>query len=202
MSSIRNPVGPQPASVYWRRRLILGLGVLAVIVIVILIIVKPGSGGTPDPVKSNPSAASTDAAEEPSGDPVECKDSAIKITAVTDKDGYQAGEKPAISLTIENTSAAACTFSVGPDVQKYSIKTGDETVWSSADCAAESEPAIVTLESEDPVSTAPITWDRTRSSSESCEGDRPAVTAGGASYHLTVSVNGVTSSESKQFLLY
>jgi len=201
MSTFRNPVGPQPSNVYWRRRLVLGLGILAVIVVIILIIVKPGSG-TPSPEKTNPSGASSQTPEEPTGDPKECKASAIKVTAISDKNGYQAGEKPAVSLTIENTGAAACTFSVGPDVQKYVIKTGDETVWSSDDCAATSEPVTVTLESEDPLSTAPIVWDRTKSSADTCEGDRPAVTAGGASYHLSVSVNGVESSESKQFLLY
>jgi hypothetical protein len=202
MSTFRNPVGPQPSNVYWRRRLVLGLGILAVIVIIVLIIVKPGSGGTPTPEKTNPSGASSQTPDEPAGDPKACKESAIKVTAVSDKNGYQAGEKPAISLTIENTGAAACTFSVGPDVQKYVIKTGDETVWSSDDCAAESEPVTMTLESEDPLSTTQIVWDRTKSSSETCEGDRPAVTAGGASYHLSVSVNGVEASESKQFLLY
>ena len=33
----RNPVGPQPPSVYWRGRLVLGLGWLAVIISVVLI---------------------------------------------------------------------------------------------------------------------------------------------------------------------
>ena len=43
MSTIKHPVGPQSSKVYWRRRLVVGLGLLAVLVIILLIIVRPGS---------------------------------------------------------------------------------------------------------------------------------------------------------------
>lgn len=52
------------------------------------------------------------------------------------------------------------------------------------------------------LSTTPITWDRTRSSTDTCEGDRSAVTGDGATYRLTVEVNGVESAADKPFLLY
>ena len=39
MSTIRTPVGPQPPSVYWRRRLVVLLALIAVIVVIVLIIV-------------------------------------------------------------------------------------------------------------------------------------------------------------------
>ena len=38
MSTIRNPVGPQPPSVYWRRRLVALLALVAVIVVIVLIV--------------------------------------------------------------------------------------------------------------------------------------------------------------------
>jgi hypothetical protein len=44
MSTIRNPVGPLPPQIYWRRRIVVGLGVLAVLIIIVLIIVRPGTG--------------------------------------------------------------------------------------------------------------------------------------------------------------
>ena len=37
MSTFKHPVGPQPSKVYWRRRLLVGLGILAVIVVIVLI---------------------------------------------------------------------------------------------------------------------------------------------------------------------
>lgn len=201
MSTFRNPVGPQPSGVYWRRRLLVGLGLVAVIVIVVLIIVKPGSG-TPTPTGSSTPKASSSAVATPENADGTCAKEAIEVIAITDKGSYKAGEKPLVSLSIENKGATDCTFSVGPDVQVYTITTGDETVWTSTDCAAESEPNEVTLEAGKTLSTTPIAWDRTRSSAETCEGDRPQVTAGGASYHLSASVDGVESKDTKQFLLY
>jgi len=43
MQSLRQPVGPLPPQVYWRRRLVVGIGLLAVILIVVLILVRPGA---------------------------------------------------------------------------------------------------------------------------------------------------------------
>lgn len=46
MSSLRNPVGPLPAKVYWRRRIYVLLGFLAVLAVILLIIFRPQ--GDPD----------------------------------------------------------------------------------------------------------------------------------------------------------
>jgi hypothetical protein len=202
MSSLRNPVGPQPSSVYWRRRLFVGLGIVALIVIIVLIIVKPGSREVPTPAGSSPAPSASAPANETPVEEGACAPADVEVTAVTDKASYKAGENPQISLTIENTSSTACTFSVGPDVQVYTITSGEETMWTSSDCDAASDPVTVTLEPGKSQATTPITWDRTRSSAETCDADRPAVTAGGASYHLTAVVNDVESAETKQFLLY
>ena len=52
------------------------------------------------------------------------------------------------------------------------------------------------------LATTPFAWDRTRSDPATCDAtDRPQVTAAGASYHLDVTINGVASAETKQFLL-
>ena len=51
------------------------------------------------------------------------------------------------------------------------------------------------------LSTTPFPWDRTRSSTTTCTGNRPEVTAGGASYHLAVQVGEAKSTGTKQFVL-
>ena len=197
MSTFRTPVGPQPNSVYWRRRLLLLLGVVAVVAIIVLIIVKPGS----QPEAPVTGSTKTPVAKAPAGEAGACAKDDVEVTAITDEDAYNAGIAPKISLSIENTSDTACTFQVGPDVQQYVITTGDETVWKSADCAAESEPVEISLEPGEPLTTTPIEWDRTKSTKDTCDGERPSVTAGGASYHLTAVVDGVESAKTKQFLL-
>jgi hypothetical protein len=120
---------------------------------------------------------------------------------VTDKNSYAAGELPLLSLSITNDGAETCSFSAGSDVQEYRITSGSDEIWDSLDCQTAPVAAVVNLEAGQTVATPPIPWDRTRSDAGTCTGTRPPVTAGGATYRLTVIVNEVKSAE-KPFLLY
>jgi len=51
------------------------------------------------------------------------------------------------------------------------------------------------------VSTTPFPWSRTRSSPGDCDADREQVTAGGATYRLSVSVGEFASEGDVPFLL-
>jgi hypothetical protein len=199
MSTIRNPVGPQPSKVYWRRRLVVVIGALAIILIVILIIVRPGSG-KPKAAPTNPGhSTSATSAAAPA-----CAPADVKVIAITDALSYAAGVQPMLSLSITNIGPSACTFKDGSDEQKYVITSGTETIWSSKDCQTAAVSATSTLQPNIPVKSTPFAWNRTRSNPADCAAtNAPQVIAGGASYHLTVTVNGVTSSKanSPQFIL-
>ena len=204
MSTIKNPVGPQPPSVYWRRRLLLLLLVVVVIVVVILIIVRPGSGSP----SSTPSGSNS-ASHAPSGSPTSgsgssgaaCDPSVITLTPITDSASYAADAQPQLSMQITNSGASACTFDVGTDAQVYLITSGSDQIWSSKDCQTAPAANKQLLEPGKALSTTPFAWDRTRSSTTTCTGTRPAVTAGGASYHLSVQVGDAKSTGTKQFVL-
>ena len=208
MSTFRNPVGPQPASTYWRRRIVVGLGILAVIVIIFLIAVRPGgaksepSGGTDDPKSAS---ASTDAPADSTDAPVDggaCAPAVVKVAPVTDADEYTAEQQPLLSLTVTNSGTTACTFNAGSDVQEYIITSGEDRIWSSKDCQVDPVALEQRLEPGAPVSTTPFPWDRTRSDPSTCDApDSTEVGAGGATYQLDVAVNGVESDNSKKFLL-
>lgn len=212
MSTVRHPVGPQPPQVYWRRRLIVGLGLLAVIVIIVLIIVRPGSG-EPDPTTAaSPSPTETAAAEttetpaadapaEPPADPNACTPDQVEVTAVTDADAYGPEQLPLISLTIRNLTSTACTMEAGTDVQEYVITSGADRIWSSKDCQTDPLATPITLEPEQELSTTPLQWNRTRSEPGVCDVEREPVGAGGATYRLSVSIGGFTSSTDAAFLL-
>jgi hypothetical protein len=210
MSTLRNPVGPQSPRVYWRRRLIVILGLLAVVIIVVLIVVRPGSGtpgSTPEPsTPVDPSA--TPSADSPSPgstnpvDAIECDPKKVTVTAGTDAVGYDVGVIPQLSFSLKSTMTDPCVFSAGSDVQEYVITSGDEQIWSSKDCQIDAVAATTILEPGVPKAGPSIAWDRTRSSTDTCDSERPEVDAAGASYHLGVTVNGVESKETKQFLLY
>jgi len=204
MSTFRNPVGPQPSSTYWRRRLVVILGLVAVIVVIVLIAVRPGgtpAASTSDDKKTN-TAAPADA-EKPAADPeTPCAEGVVTVAAITDAGDYIASQQPLLSLSVTNTGTTACTFGVGADVQKYTITSGIEQIWTSTDCQAAATPESRVLEPGVALATTPFAWDRTRSDPATCDAtDRPQVTAAGASYHLDVTINGVASAETKQFLL-
>ncbi|WP_346233063.1 hypothetical protein [Parafrigoribacterium mesophilum] len=202
MSTFRNPVGPQPSGVYWRRRLMVGLGVLAVIVIIVMIITRPGSGdaAVKDPGASvSPSPTKSAAAAQKEGDP--CVPASIKLEPVTDKGVYNAGENPLISMKITNTSTVACTMNAGSTLQQLRITSGSELIWSSKDCQKDPVDVPVILQPNTPQSTAPIPWDRTRSSAGTCDAERNKVKAGGASYHLSVLLGELKSAGTVQFIL-
>src|SRR5690606_31216915 len=204
MSTFRNPVGPQSPQVYWRRRLIVGLGLLAVVVIVLLIVFRPGAEATNDDKKpaSDGAPTSTSAPEtEEQEEGAACNPANVTIEPVTDSTEYAAGVQPMISMSIVNNGPVACVMDVGTDLQVYEITSGSETYWKSTDCQAEKTPQKVALEPGVEQSTTPIPWDRTRSDPSTCTTDRAAVTAGGASYHLNVSLGTLEAETTAQFIL-
>ena len=132
-----------------------------------------------------------------------CEANALVVEAVTDADTYGAGQNPGMSIQLTNTGPE-CTLNVGTTTQTLTVTSGSDTWWRSTDCQSEPSDMVVLLASGQTVtSAAPIVWDRTRSAVDTCaNASRPAAPAGGASYHLSVSIGGVSSTQSKQFLLY
>ncbi|MFK3669427.1 hypothetical protein ACI2IX_04575 [Leifsonia aquatica] len=209
MSTFKHPVGPQPSKVYWRRRLILGIGLLAVILVVVLIIVRPGaSDGAPAPASttSAPKTTTPPATSIPtssaSASGAACDNANVRVEAVTDKATYAAGELPQLSVAITNTGSAACKIDAGTAQQVFTITSGSEVYWKSTDCQTDKVDAEVLLQPGKTISSqTPITWDRTRSDPSTCQASREQVPAAGASYHLTTTVAGIESPETKQFIL-
>lgn len=215
MSTIKHPVGPQSSSVYWRRRLVVGLGLIAVLVLIFLIIVRPGSSsGEPQPKKqtSDSSSTSDKSVDQPAAvegqaatvDGSNCSPAQVAVEAITDAVEYQPGQQPQLSLTITNTGTKACVLDVGTSQQVFTITSGKDVYWTSTHCQTDPVDAQVSLEPGVPVSSStPVPWDRTRSAPDTCDAaTRDAAPAGGASYYLTVSVAGIESGDPKQFLLY
>jgi hypothetical protein len=217
MSTNPSPARRLPPQVYRRRRLIVLLGLIAVVIAIVLVIVRPGSGqgdgadaaGTAGSTESPSADGAAGTAEtliptEPTAvDGDTCTDEQIQVEAVTDKTVYETGEQPQLSVTITNTGGNVCVLNAGTNAQIFTITSGEEQYWISTDCQVDPIDAEVSLTPNTPISSSvPIVWDRTRSSVDSCEGPREAVPADGASYHLAVSVDGFASATTKQFQLY
>jgi len=207
MAGWKEPIGSKGKNVYVRRRILVLLGIVALIAAVLLIIFRPGSSGgaatspdvkVPDELVAADQADSADAdAEVPA-----CGDGQLRVLPVTDRSSYAAGENPKLSMTIENVGDEPCAADLGTSGMAFIITSGSDEVWRSVDCQTKPDHRAVILEPTKPLTTETVTWDRTRSSSETCDISREPVIAGGASYHLQVSAGGATGTGSVQFLLY
>jgi cytoskeletal protein RodZ len=162
----------------------------------------PAATGGGNPADALPEdGTTTDAAATLT--PEACTAESVLVEALTDKESYASGEIPQLSIRLTNTSATPCTINVGTTQQTFTITSGNDTWWRSTDCQAAPSDMVVTLAAGQVVeSSAPIAWDRTRSSVGTCEGERPRAPGGGASYHVDVSIGGVPSVTSRQILLY
>lgn len=202
------------------------LVLLAIIAAVLMLVFRPGSGGaataggTPTTTATagqKPSAPGTSGAlagpsstakpvpsstpkPAAAGDP--CAPANVDVEAITDASSYRSGAQPLLSLSLTNTGSTMCTIDAGTATMVFTITSGKEPYWRSTDCQSNPVHTVVKLEPGKTLSTTPIPWDRTRSSTSTCSGKRPSAPAGGASYHLSVSVDGIASKTSKQFLLY
>lgn len=209
MSTIKHPVGPQPSKVYWRRRLVVLLGLIAVLLVIVLIVVRPGANAdeqNPDSAGTAPSSEAPAGASPSSTAPgpgAPCAPGAVSVEAVTDASDYAPEQQPALALVVTNTGATACTLNVGTAAQVFTVKSGNDVYWTSTDCQTESSDVPFVLQPGTPVeSAAPIHWDRTRSAPDTCDSaERDSAPAGGSSYHLSVSIDGIESASSRQFIL-
>lgn len=115
---------------------------------------------------------------------------------------FDSGINPFFSYTITNIGDKDCSFDVGNAGTYYKVTSGSETIWSSENCDRTGLTAsLVTLKPNEPM-TAPIgEWYRVKSSSAGCGADQEPVTAGGASYHLSVEVGIAKSKDTVQFIL-
>ncbi|MDQ7876602.1 hypothetical protein Q9R08_01295 [Microbacterium sp. QXD-8] len=132
-----------------------------------------------------------------------CVASEITVEAVTSADTYAGDQNPQFSISLTN-NGADCTLNVGTTAQSFTVTSGDDVWWRSTDCQSEPSDMVVLIAAGQTVSSAaPLTWDRTRSAVGTCaDGNRPLAPGGGASYHLSVEIGGIASTEPKQFLLY
>jgi hypothetical protein len=166
---------------------------------------SPTASETPDPVTDPASPApTTDVSESETPAVVACEAKDIVVAAVTDADTYQAGVLPKISISLTNTGPTDCTMDVGSTTQAFTVMSGSDVWWRSTDCQENPSSMIATLSAGTTVTSKdPVTWDRTRSSVETCgQENRQRAPGGGASYHVEVSIGGFTSASTKQILLY
>jgi hypothetical protein len=212
-----HPVGPQPPSVYWRRRLVL-LGATGLLLVMLILTVKVATskgsaaphvagptahivttpaGGTFHTTTTHPPAprhgsSSSSLSGSPShsspAPPAPCAASALDVAAVSSKPNYSVGDEPVLELQVTNKGTASCVQDLADSQIELKVYNGESRVWDSHDCQIEPGTNDMTLEVGKPVRVA-ITWSGL-SSQPHCAGTRQRVGAG--TYTLYAALSGHT----------
>lgn len=158
------PVGPLPASTYWRRRVLFAV----VAVVALLLLAKACTGGSasdkdslaapspsaspsaspstspPSTASSDPAVTSSPSATAPAA-PAACGDAALRVTAESDATSYRMGAAPRFTLTVTNTGKVPCRRALGPDEVELRVFSGEDRIWSSDDCTKATGKGILLL---------------------------------------------------------
>ncbi len=205
MSTLLAPVGPKGPGVYWVRRLLVVVVVLALVLGVRAVFF--GGGGTPtatptpdqstspEPTSSSSEKPTSSGSATPKPSPSTssgtgpCKDSQIQVTTSTDAASYQVGATPRLRMRIQNTSKSACKRDIGSKANELVISSGTTRVWSSDDCNSGGASQVVVLGPGESYSVG-VTW-LGRLSQKGCPADQPIAAAG--TYKLEGRNGGLTS---------
>lgn len=186
--ALLRPVGPRPPRVYWMRRLVL----FAAVVIVVVLLAHACSGGGKTSAESpTPGAtpAPTVTTTPTKARLTDCRGQDLQVTASTDASSYSAGSLPRLSAVVRNASDRPCRLRTSPARRVWTIVSGRDQVWTSADCVGTGGVATRRLKAGNTIAYA-LVWNRHRSSKD-CPTQTRAAAPG--TYQLRVSVNGVAA---------
>ncbi len=199
-----HPVGPRPATIYWRRRLLV-IGLVVLTGLTLWVACSSGSG-RPAAETTRSSAASAassvaarsgptpaaPAAGQPTVAASLCTAGNLKVSAVASAPGYHVGDQPSLSLQVINSGTAPCVADLADRQIELRVYNGESRVWGSHDCQIEPGTSPATL----PVGTAvrrSIVWTGL-SSQPQCAGQRVRVGPGTYTLHaLLAGQEGATS---------
>lgn len=184
--------GPRPGARTPRRRpsrkviirrrivaLVILLAVIALLVWGITAVVGLLRGGDAS------AAEEVTAAETTTGpvDPKPCQSRDLEVDLAPS--AAAAGKPVSFDVTLRNTSQTACLADAGREALVLTVSSGEDRVWSSADCPAGPAERKLLLDAGD-TAKATVTWDGTRSA-QGCSGGQRAA---GGTYQVMASLDG------------
>jgi hypothetical protein len=193
------PVGPLPASVYWRRRWVAIASTVAVLVALAWSVaaLAPSGGGTSTRPASRAAVSAPQqtspppAASVPPTGPAPCADAMLSVVAEVERPEHRVGERPVLRLVVSNISDQPCVRDLAATRQETVVWSGDgaNRLWSSNDCSNAAGADLRTLVPGQPVALS-VRW-AGRTSTPGCGAARTVVPAG--AYRVMTRVDDVIS---------
>lgn len=196
---------------YWIRRVVALLILTVMIVVVVLGIKALVNAVTGSPEEKDPAGVTetdlkepeteptqkepveeTDPAAEPTTDatgPQACTADSIETVIAAGSTQFPVGTTNQFSVVTKYLGSEACTLEVGAAARPVTVFSGEDRIWSSADC--DESGARVLMMAQGVQDTSQVDWDMARSDSK-CTADLPAAKPG--TYRAVVTV-GETDSE-------
>lgn len=134
-----------------------------------------------------------------------CQPGAVSVTAfigdgINHQNVFKANTQPLLWFTLVNNGKVACYFNAGSKVQTYTIKAGEETIWTNEQCdrSADTDQRIKLIPGKVEKATA-SPWYRVYSNAGGCGEGQVAALPG--LYTFIVEVDGVLNSNVENFTL-
>jgi hypothetical protein len=190
---VLRPEGSLPPRVYWVRRAVVLVVLLALVVLLVLGVraLARALGGSDDPGATPTTAPTAGAAAEPpaeqTGTPT-CEPAALRAEMSADATTYPAGALPTFTLRLTNAGERDCLVDAGGAQRQVLITSGSDRIWASTDCDP-GEPLQLLLAAGQ-ADERQVQWDRNRSA-EGCAPDQAAALPG--TYQAVLTLAGATA---------
>ena len=168
---------------------VIGL-VLVVAVIVLLVFVVNANGDSGDSSDAGDQAQTQDAAgteagpdEDALANPVQCRTEALDVAIDLEAPTFSAGDPVQVPVIVTNTGDVPCLTDTGHESMTVEVSSGQDLIWSSAQCAPGSAERDLLLDIG-ASQTHTVTWDGTRGAT-SCDSES---TATSGTYRLDVAL--------------
>lgn len=191
--------------VYWRRRMSLLIAVLVVVAVVAWACSSSGGPddkpagaagshspapatdpllaglrtlalGTASPTPSASPSSTTSTTPRPKRPGAPCDEKDLVLHLQGKQQIYAGSARPHFIVTLVNTGTVMCKADVGPRSLEIRITSGDDRIWSTADCVSGPGTDMRQLERGVPY-VRTLDWNRRRSS-DNCRADPPAALPG------------------------
>nr|WP_218888508.1 hypothetical protein [Saccharopolyspora hordei] len=164
-----------PAAVYWRRRAVAIVAVLAAVGLVGWGAVALLGGSAREPQAAPPQGAPVAiAADEP---PPQCPDEVIRVAAEVPRPEFRVGDPVPMSIVVTNAGDRPCVRDTNRMLRELTVTSqSGKHVWSSNDCYSESTNEQPLLEPGQPVRND-VQWSGVTSTPD-CDPGQPRAAAG------------------------